>query len=80
MKSIFFIYVFFLFGCHVHYHIQPKEVGVKKDFRFYPIGERTSIFPDNGGCGVIGCAVYHGAILTPTIFIDTLQYNLKVNK
>ena len=79
MKPLILLLFFGLGSCHVHYHIAPKNEPIKTncDNRFYPIAKHISY----EGCGVIGCAVYHEATLTPTIFIDTSYINrLNSNK
>jgi len=62
MKSVIFLFIIALSSCHVHYHIQGKEISVKEDdtkpliisgsARLYNGDFKSSCYP--------GCLVLHG--------------------
>jgi len=62
MKSVIFLFIIALSSCHVHYHIQGKEISVKEDdtkpliisgsARLYNGDFKSSCYP--------GCLVIHG--------------------
>ena len=69
MKSVIFLFIIILSSCHVHYHIQGKEISLKEDdtkpliifgsARLYNGDFKSSCYP--------GCLVIHGGDRTEGI-------------
>ena len=62
MKAIIFLFIIILSSCHVHYHIQGKEISLKEDdTKPLIISGSARLYNGNKyNCDNPGCLVIHG--------------------